>query len=96
MPYVPEFCLFHAPTLLISLPLHSPTLPLQPPPSLLPPQAYTLAQHVAFEETWLLYGRHLDQVLLCCLYSICKVGGWLGWLGWLCDRAGWPAGRPAG
>lgn len=40
-----------------------------------PPQAYTLAQHVCFEQSWLLYGRHLDQVLLCCLYSICKVGG---------------------
>lgn len=38
-------------------------------------QAYTLAQHVTFEQTWLLYGRHLDQVLLCCAYAVCKVGG---------------------
>lgn len=37
-------------------------------------QAYTLAQHVAFEHTWLLYGRHVDQALLCCLYAVCKVG----------------------
>lgn len=36
-------------------------------------QAYTLAQHVCFEQSWLLYGRHLDQALLCCLYSVCKV-----------------------
>ena len=47
------------------------------PPSLLLPllQAFTLAQHVAFEHTWLLYGRHADQVMLCCLYAVCKVGG---------------------
>lgn len=35
-------------------------------------QAYTLARHVAFEQTWLLYGRHLDQALLCCAYAVCK------------------------
>jgi retinoblastoma-like protein 1 len=42
-------------------------------PQLLLAEAYTLAQHVCFEQSWLLYGRHLDQALLCCLYSICKV-----------------------
>ncbi|KAL4451741.1 hypothetical protein ABPG75_007403 [Micractinium tetrahymenae] len=42
-------------------------------PQLLLAEAYTLAQHVAFEHTWLLYGRHADQVMLCCLYAVCKV-----------------------
>ena len=28
---------------------------------------------MVFEQTWLLYSRHLDQVLLCCLYAACKV-----------------------
>ncbi len=40
-------------------------------------QAYTLLQHSVYRHTWLLYGRHLDQLLLCCLYSTCKVGGWV-------------------
>eukprot|EP00887_Chlorella_sp_A99_P001748 scaffold19.g1748.t1 len=32
-------------------------------------QAYTLAHHAVYHHTWLLFGRHLDQLLLCSLYS---------------------------
>jgi hypothetical protein len=33
-----------------------------------------MVSHVVLERTALLYGRHLDQALLCALYGVCKVG----------------------
>lgn len=30
-------------------------------------------QHIVFQQTFLLYNRHLDQVLLSAVYGICKV-----------------------
>ena len=30
-------------------------------------------QHIIFQQTSLLYNRHLDQVLLSAIYGICKV-----------------------
>ena len=36
-------------------------------------QVYTMVSHVVSEHTSLLYGRHLDQVILCALYGVCKV-----------------------
>ena len=32
-----------------------------------------MVSHVVLERTALLYGRHLDQALLCALYGVCKV-----------------------
>lgn len=32
-----------------------------------------MVSHVVSEHTNLLYGRHLDQVILCALYGVCKV-----------------------
>lgn len=36
-------------------------------------QAYTMVQHVVYEQTHLLYNRHIDQILLSALYGVCKV-----------------------
>ena len=36
-------------------------------------QVYHLMQHIVFQQTSLLYNRHLDQVLLSAIYGICKV-----------------------
>ena len=36
-------------------------------------QVYHLMQHVIFHQTFLLYNRHLDQVLLSAIYGVCKV-----------------------
>ncbi len=36
-------------------------------------QVYTMITHVVSEHTSLLYGRHLDQAILCALYGVCKV-----------------------
>ncbi|KAK9815768.1 hypothetical protein WJX72_009183 [[Myrmecia] bisecta] len=36
-------------------------------------QVYTIVEHVVYEHTSLLYNRHLDQVLLCAMYGVCKV-----------------------
>lgn len=38
-------------------------------------QVYTLLQTALYEHTKLFYGRHLDQIILCCVYSLCKVAG---------------------
>ena len=35
--------------------------------------AYDLATRVVYEHTSLLYNRHLDQILLCAVYGVCKV-----------------------
>lgn len=32
-----------------------------------------MVSHVVTDHTGLLYGRHLDQVILCALYGVCKV-----------------------
>lgn len=32
-----------------------------------------MVSHVISEHTSLLYGRHLDQIMLCALYGVCKV-----------------------
>jgi retinoblastoma-like protein 1 len=32
-----------------------------------------MVSHVINEHTSLLYGRHLDQIILCALYGVCKV-----------------------
>lgn len=39
--------------------------------------AYTMAvlQHVLEHHLHMLYNRHLDQLMLCCLYGVCKVLG---------------------
>ena len=37
------------------------------------PQVYTMVAHVITEQTSMMYGRHLDQVILCALYGVCKV-----------------------
>ena len=36
-------------------------------------QAYTLLEHAAYDCTSLLYSRHLDQIILCAVYGVCKV-----------------------
>ena len=36
-------------------------------------QVYTMVAHVITEQTAMMYGRHLDQVILCALYGVCKV-----------------------
>ncbi|KAK9863068.1 hypothetical protein WJX84_009434 [Apatococcus fuscideae] len=36
-------------------------------------QAYTVMHHVVYQQTHLLYNRHLDQILLSALYGVCKV-----------------------
>ncbi|CAL5223875.1 g6466 [Coccomyxa viridis] len=36
-------------------------------------QVYTMVAHVITEQTNMMYGRHLDQVILCALYGVCKV-----------------------
>ncbi|KAK9837434.1 hypothetical protein WJX81_002188 [Elliptochloris bilobata] len=36
-------------------------------------QVYTMVTHVVLEHTHLLYGRHLDQILLSALYGVAKV-----------------------
>ena len=36
-------------------------------------QVYHLMQHVIFQHTFLLYNRHLDQVMLSAIYGVCKV-----------------------
>lgn len=43
------------------------------PESCLFGQVYTMVSHVVSEHTCLLYGRHLDQIILCALYGVCKV-----------------------
>ena len=35
--------------------------------------AYDLVSRVVYEHTKLLYNRHLDQILLCAVYGVCKV-----------------------
>lgn len=35
-------------------------------------QAYTLVREVLQRKTWLMYGRHLDQLLLCAVYAVWK------------------------
>lgn len=35
-------------------------------------QTYTAMVHIVIDHTWLLYGRTLDQILLCTLYGMCK------------------------
>ena len=45
---------------------------LQLPPALTQ-QAYDLVQHVLYDHLSLLYNRHLDQILLCAVYGVCKV-----------------------
>ena len=42
-------------------------------PGSLSQQAYTLVEHTLYEHTALLYNRHLDQILLCAVYGVCKV-----------------------
>ena len=32
-----------------------------------------MVAHVITEQTSMMYGRHLDQVILCALYGVCKV-----------------------
>lgn len=32
-------------------------------------------QHIIFHHTFLMYNRHLDQVLLSAIYGVCKVAG---------------------
>lgn len=36
-------------------------------------QVYTMVAHVITDQTAMMYGRHLDQVILCALYGVCKV-----------------------
>eukprot|EP00884_Botryococcus_braunii_P018471 jgi/Botrbrau1/5307/Bobra.0391s0021.4 len=36
-------------------------------------EVYTMLHYCCFEVTSLLYGRHLDQLLLCAIYGVCKV-----------------------
>ena len=36
-------------------------------------QAFTVMHHVVYQQTHLLYNRHLDQILLSALYGVCKV-----------------------
>lgn len=36
-------------------------------------QVYHLMQHVIFQHTFLLYNRHLDQIMLSAIYGVCKV-----------------------
>ncbi|KAL3130799.1 hypothetical protein ABBQ38_000136 [Trebouxia sp. C0009 RCD-2024] len=36
-------------------------------------QVYHLVQHVIFQHTFLLYNRHLDQIMLSAIYGVCKV-----------------------
>lgn len=36
-------------------------------------QVYTMVARVITEQTNMMYGRHLDQVILCALYGVCKV-----------------------
>lgn len=38
-------------------------------------QVFTVVEQVVYCHTWLLYGRHLDQILLSALYAVCKVNG---------------------
>ena len=40
---------------------------------LLARQVYTLVEQLLLHQTSLLYGRHLDQVLLAAVYGVCKV-----------------------
>ena len=42
------------------------------PDELLARQALSVVSHVLYEHTWLLYNRHLDQILLCAVYGVCK------------------------
>eukprot|EP00057_Strongylocentrotus_purpuratus_P029196 XP_011683670.1 PREDICTED: retinoblastoma-associated protein [Strongylocentrotus purpuratus] len=34
---------------------------------------WTCVEHCITNKPWLLQGRHLDQVIMCCMYGICKV-----------------------
>ncbi len=36
-------------------------------------QVYTMVAYVITEQTNMMYGRQLDQVILCALYGVCKV-----------------------
>lgn len=36
-------------------------------------EVYTMLHYCCFEVTCLLYGRHVDQLLLCAIYGVCKV-----------------------
>jgi len=36
---------------------------------------YTVVDHLVYGNTSLLYGRHLDQLLLAATYGVCKVHG---------------------
>lgn len=36
-------------------------------------EVYTMLHYCCFEVTSLLYGRHIDQLLLCAIYGVCKV-----------------------
>ena len=38
-------------------------------------QVYTVVEHLVYGSTSLLYGRHLDQLLLAATYGVCKVHG---------------------
>ena len=40
-----------------------------------PIQVSTVVQQLVYCHTHLLYGRHLDQILLAALYGVCKVNG---------------------
>ena len=42
--------------------------------------AYDLATRVVYERTSLLYNRHLDQILLCAVYGVCKVNSARGFV----------------
>ena len=42
-------------------------------PPALTRQAYDVVQHALYDRTSLLYNRHLDQILLCATYRVCKV-----------------------
>lgn len=42
-------------------------------PALAARQVYTVVLHVLYHRTALLYNRHLDQIILCALYGVCKV-----------------------
>ena len=42
-------------------------------PPALTRQAYDVVQHALYDRTSLLYNRHLDQILLCATYGVCKV-----------------------
>lgn len=43
------------------------------PTRISPAQAYTVLRWLVYERTCLLYGRHLDQLLLAALYATAKV-----------------------